>query len=184
MRSRWLTLLLGVAGCAAAANAQVGIYAKFDTARVTASSAGSSAQTSVWFKGPSVGIYYDFLHLGPIALGADVRGNRLSGNQQNYRSALFGLRLALKPPAISIKPYVQASVGVGGPTHTGLNGVGSIYSNKFQYQILGGIDTTLIPHLDFRAVEFGYARMSGISSGSPAPVATVLTISTGFVLRF
>jgi hypothetical protein len=182
MKLLWLNILLGLSLSAPiAAHAQVGIYGTFDAARVMAASPGTQ-QTTAWSFGPAAGIYYDFLHLGPMRLGADLRGDLLEGGQK-YRSALFGLRLAAKLPVISLTPYVQGAVGVGGAAHSGLGGVGTIYSNKFQYQILGGLDCALAPHIDLRLAEVGYARMSGISSAPDAPVATVLTISSGIVFR-
>jgi hypothetical protein len=65
-----------------------------------------------------------------------------------------------------------------------LYGVGTIYSDKFQYLVAGGLDYTLVPHVDFRVVEVGYGRMSGVSSGGSAPTATLVSVSTGLVVRF
>jgi hypothetical protein len=186
MKLHWLTILPGIALCFAPAHAQTGIYGAFDSVRLTATNVDgpSQTQTTNWYNGGEVGIYHNFFHMGPIALGADVRGDRMSGSQQKYHSALFGLRLAAKPPALPIRPYMQASIGVGGPTHSGLNGAGSIYSDKFQYLVAGGLDYTLVPHLDFRVLEIGYGKMSGISSGGTVPDTSLLNISSGLVLRF
>ncbi|MGA7833303.1 MAG: hypothetical protein WCA21_20300 [Terracidiphilus sp.] len=184
MKLRWLTILLALAPFSASAHAQIGVYGAFNSVRLTASIVGSSAQTTAWYSGAGAGVYYNFVKMGPIALGADLRGNLLSGNQQKYRSALFGLRLAAKPPVLPIRPYVQASIGAGGASHSGLNGVGTIYSDKFQYLVAGGVEYTVVPHVDFRVVEVGYGRMTGISSGGTAPVATLFSISSGLVLRF
>jgi hypothetical protein len=184
MKLRWLTVLLALAISSIAAHAQIGVYGTFNSVRLTASSIGSSVQTTAWYGGAGAGIYYNFLHMGPIALGADLRGDLLTGNQQKYRSALFGLRLAANPPLLPIRPYVQASVGAGGASHSGLNGVGTIYSEKFQYLVAGGVDYTLVPHVDFRVVEVGYGRMTGISSGGTVPTSTLVSVSTGLVVRF
>jgi hypothetical protein len=185
MKLRWLTILLALATFSASAHAQIGIYGAFNTVHLNnATSVGISTPTAAWYTGAEAGVYYDFLHMGPIALGADLRGNLLSGNQQKYRSALFGLRLAANPPVLPIRPYVQASIGVGGASHSGLYGVGTIYSDKFQYLVAGGLDYTLVPHVDFRVVEVGYGRMSGVSSGGSAPTATLVSVSTGLVVRF
>jgi hypothetical protein len=172
-----LALLFALALTTVAAHAQVGIYGKFDATRLTASPTVSSSN---WFYGPGAGLYYDALHLGPISLGADLRGDILSGSNQDYRSGLFGLRLAVKPPVLPIKPYIQASVGVGATKPTGASSIPLHYTTKFQYQIAGGLDFTIFPHVDFRAVELGYARMTGISTGTPA---SLFTVSTGLVLR-
>jgi hypothetical protein len=184
MKLRWLTVLLALAINTAYAHAQIGIYGAFNTVRLNASSVSISAQTAAWYTGAEAGVYYNFLHMGPVALGADLRGDLLTGNQQKYRSALFGLRLAANPPLLPIRPYVQASIGAGGASHSGLNGAGTIYSEKFQYLVAGGVDYTLVPHVDFRVVEVGYGRMTGISSGGTAPTSTLVSVSTGLVVRF
>jgi hypothetical protein len=176
-----LTLLLAVAILTTSSHAQVGIYGKFDATHFSVPT--NNFESTATFYGPGAGVYYDFLHLGPASLGADVRGNFLFGGGQKYRSVLAGLRLGVKVPSTSIKPYVQGSVGVGGPTHGGLGGSGSIYTNKFEYQVLGGVDITILPHVDWRA-ELGYGRVSGISSGAPAPAPSLLVAGTGFVVRF
>jgi hypothetical protein len=182
MNLRQLSIFLSLVVLAATARAQVGIYGKFDATHV--STANTNFESTAWYNGAGAGIYYDFFHAGPIGLGADLRGDLLYGNPQKYRDALFGLRLSVKPPVLPIRPYIQGSVGAGGPTHSGLGSVGTIYSNKFQYQILGGVDYALVPHLDWRVAELGYGRMSGISSGAPAPVVTLFSIGSGLVLRF
>jgi hypothetical protein len=187
MKLRWLAIFLGIAISSAPTHAQVGVYGKFDSVRLTATSVGSSTQATTWFEGPGVGVYYDFLQLGPIAIGADLRGDLGWGSQQRYRSALFGLRLVVKPPLLPIRPYIQGSVGAGGSRYdtAPISGDTSYtYSTKFQYQVAAGLDYTLLPHLDLRAAEFEYGRMSGISSGVTAPVATIFTLSAGLVVRF
>jgi hypothetical protein len=182
MRLRWLTVLLALT-TVPAAHAQLGIYGKYDATRLNGVNGPGAASTTTWFNGGGVGLYYDFIHLGPAAIGADLRGDLLSAQGVSYRDALFGLRLAAKLPVLPLTPYIQGSVGVGGPNHSVLGGNGSVYSNKFQYQVLGGVDYTIVPHLDWRVAEVAYGRMSGISSSSPAQVATLFTISTGLVVR-
>lgn len=184
MKLRWLTILFALMIDSTCAHAQIGVYGTFNSVDLTATSVGISTQTTNWYTGVGAGVYYNFLPMGPIALGADLRGNLLTGNPQKYRSALFGLRLAVNPPLLPVRPYVQASIGAGGASHSGLNGVGTIYSNKFQYLVAGGLDYTLVPHLDFRVVEVGYGRMTGISSAGTAPASTFFSVSTGLVVRF
>ena len=183
MKLRWLTILIGIVISLAPAQAQVGIYGNFNSTRVNATNSANT-QTTNWYNGVGAGVYYDFFHMGPLALGADLRGSRLSGNQQNYHDGLFGLRLAANPPVLPIRPYVQASIGAGGASHSGLHGSGKIYSNKFQYQVLAGVDYTLIPHLDLRLAELGYGRMTGVSDGITNPDSTLFSISSGLVVRF
>jgi hypothetical protein len=177
----WLIAIVTLAA-AASAPAQIGIYGSFDGTHLTNSSS-STFETPGWYYGGGLGIYDDFAHFGPVGLGADLRGNLLSGNGQKYRSGLIGLRLAVKPPLLPIRPYVQGSIGVGGPTHSGLQGSGTIYDNKSQYQVVGGVDFTFLPHLDWRVAEFGYGRLTGISSGGVAPASNLFLIGTGLVVR-
>jgi hypothetical protein len=181
MNLRRLTLLLAIVLTTAAANAQVGIYGKFDAIRHTDS---LTASPSTWFYGPGAGIYYDALHLGTLSLGADLRGDLLFGQDQHYRSALIGLRLAAKPPILPIRPYIQGSVGIGATKATGQSNLPIHFTSKFQYQIAGGVDFTLLPHVDWRVAEVGYTRLTGISSGTAAPISSLLSVSTGLVFRF
>jgi hypothetical protein len=181
MNLRRVLFLLALVFAPAIASAQVGIYGKFDAVHV--SNTDSVNESNGWFVGPGAGIYYDFLHLGPIGIGADLRGNLLYANSNRYRSFLFGPRLAIKTPILPLRPYIQASVGLGGSTHGGLGNVGTIYNNKFQYDIFGGVDYALLPYLDWRVAELSYGRMTGISSGASVPDANLFTISTGVVIR-
>lgn len=166
-------VLLGMG--AAVARAQTGIYAEFTGGKV-------SAANTTWMYGPTVGLYHD-TGLGPIALGLDVRGSFLRrgdsngpGSNQSLNTLQSGVRLAVTPHVLPIKPYVEALGGYGGLT-TG-QGVARTSSSHFTYQFLGGLDFTFFPRLDWRVVEFSYGRLSGLGD-SYAPK----TLSTGLVLR-
>lgn len=178
---KFLRSILFLALAVTTAHAQIGIYGRFDATRLSGTS--NSFETLGWYEGGGGGVYYDFAHFGPIGLGADVRGNFLAGNQHKFKSVLGGVRLSVHPPVLPIRPYVQGSIGVGGASHNGLGNSGTIYSNKFEYQVLGGLDYTLLPHIDWRVAEVGYGRISGISSGASAPAVNLFTIGTGIVVR-
>ncbi len=174
-------LLLGSASLVA--HAQVAVYGNFDYTRYTDHSLSQTTN----FYGGGVGVYDDFLHIGPLRAGFDVRGDLLSGNKARYRDLLGGVRVAAKAPLVPIKPYAQFSVGAGGPQYTGglAAGISSApYRTKFTYEVLGGVDFTILPHVDFRAVEAGYGRVSGVN-GSQAgnPASTLITIRSGIVIR-
>ncbi len=73
--------------------------------------------------GGTGGLYYDFLKLGPVRLGGDVRGSILTtkrgafvtsnaGGTRIY-SVLGGVRAAIHTPIAPLKPYVQFSAGLG-----------------------------------------------------------------------
>jgi hypothetical protein len=58
-----------------------------------------------------------------------------------------------------------------------------IYSNKFQYGLIGGLDYKLISHVDLRLAEVGYLRRTAVTSGTPAPALNLVSIGAGVVLR-
>jgi hypothetical protein len=182
MKLHWLTVILFVAACGVAMDAQVAIYGRFDATHI--SSSETEYEPTAWYVGPGAGIYYDFIHLGPLSAGLDLRGDLLFASQQKYRSALIGARVAIKAPVLPIKPYVQVSAGSGGAKSTAPSLLATHYNNKFQYQIAGGVDFTILPHIDFRVAELAYGRMAGISSGLPVPASNLFVASTGLVFRF
>ena len=176
MRLHLQGLLFALALSTAAASAQVGIYGNFATVHLNSG--------NTWSYGPGGGIYYDCMHLGPIRIGGDLRGNVLWGNQVNYWSGLGGVRLVVKPPVLPFRVYGQGSAGVGGVKASGSVGnLPNSYSNKFQWDVFAGTDVTLIPHVDWRVVELGYGRMSGVTSGPTSSSVGVFTLSSGIVLR-
>ena len=183
MTKRWLSFLCVLMMSAAAAHAQFGVYGKFDLNHYNFNDGGTAAAT---FYGGGFGVYDDFVKLGPVRGGFDLRESLVTGSNYNYRSTLFGARVALKAPVLPIRPYVQGSVGVGGtgskgPYAAGISG-GS-YSNKFTYQVLGGLDWTVFPHLDFRALEIGFGRQSGVGSAAGSGASTMVLVSSGLVFR-
>jgi hypothetical protein len=186
MRLRTLTLFLALTGFIPSLSApgQIGIYGKLDITRVSLSSQNhENFQSTGWFYGPGAGIYYDFLHLGPVSVGADVRGSYQFSDPNKYRSVLAGARLAVKPPVLPIKPYVQASVGLAGSSTPKIGNNPTSFSNKFAYEVVGGADVTIFPAVDWRVVELGYGRVSAVSSFPGTPANSLFLLSTGIVLR-
>lgn len=141
------------------AKAQIGVYAGFSGAHFN----------STTVLGPLVGVYAQRGAL--LMLGGDVRGSFLNRNGQQFNTGAIGPRLALHPVGLPIKPYVEALIGIAS-TNTG----SSSSTTHLNYQILGGIDATLLPHLDWRVIEFDYSALTGRSLN-----ANILT--TGIVFR-
>lgn len=155
--------------------AQTAIYAEFTGGKIPA------ANTD-WMYGPTIGLYHDN-GLGLIALGYDVRGSFLrrgdthgAGSNESLNTLEVGVRAAVTPHVLPIKPYVEALAGYSGLTV----GQGSAResASHVAYQFLGGVDFTFLPRLDWRVVEFSYGRLSGLGN-TYAPK----TISTGLVFR-
>ncbi len=131
--------------------------------------------------GGTFGVYDDFKHFGPLHLGADGRyfqytssnGNS-SGNK--LRGGLIGPRLALALPALPFRPYVQAETGDIATNY----GTQPNQPNSFTYQIQGGLDFTIFPHLDLRG-EYGAGQIPAYGSGQKQ---TVQEASVGLVVQF
>ena len=157
-------LTLFVSGFAVRAEAQIGVYAGFSGAPVGGSGATSSAF------GPTLGVYVQSGRY--ISLGGDLRGTFLTRNGFNYFTGAAGPRLAFRAPVLPVRPYVEGLIGVASVK----DGNGSSSSTNLNYQILGGVDMTILPHVDWRLIEFDYSAASGSSVN-----AKIFT--TGLVLR-
>lgn len=164
--------MLGLAGVT---EAQTAVYGEFSAAKL------SAAQSS-WMYGPTVGLYHDSGH-GLIATGFDVRGTFAGSGDANgeYTNQTLdtlsgGIRLAVTPHVLPIKPYGEVLGGFG-HLKTG-EGSDRISSTKFAYQFVGGVDFTIFPRVDWRVVEYSYGRLAGLND-SFAPK----TLSTGIVFR-
>ncbi len=175
MRARWvLVAALGVV-TGWRAEAQTAIYGEFTAGKVNAANTG-------WLYGPTVGLYHDN-GLGLVAYGYDVRGSFLrrgdtNGTDSNESLTTLegGMRFAVTPHVLPIKPYVEALGGYGGLTAG--QGTARTSASHFTYQFLGGVDFTFFPRLDWRMVEFSYGGLSGLGSSYDPK-----TLSTGLVFR-
>jgi hypothetical protein len=206
MSFRKAVLLLASVAIAAttSAHAQVGVYGMFTVDRL--GNIASSPLPAPPTTGPNArlntadplggtgGIYYDFMKLGPVRLGADLRGSILttkrganvSFNDSGTRiySALGGIRAVFHTPIAPLKPYIQGSVGLGrsdyGLSYTTANGQDTIYNN-FEYEGLAGLDVKLLPIMDWRVAEFGYGGLNPF--GTYSHNYTIKQVSMGFVFH-
>ncbi|WP_158942031.1 hypothetical protein [Granulicella sp. S190] len=212
MSFRKTVLLLATLAVATtvSARAQVGVYGMFTVNRLSniASSpeqnpnVTSTRTNSVDPLGGTGGIYYDFLKLGPIKLGADLRGSILTTKRGGYESfngggariysTLGGVRAVFKTPFAPLKPYVQGSVGLGrsdygllyteaGVTDNGIVGNSPILRNNFEYEGIAGLDIKLLPILDYRVVELGYGGLDPFGTNSHN--YPIKQVSMGFVFH-
>jgi hypothetical protein len=177
MRNRWFpissTLLLWLC-FGFRLEAQTAIYATFTAGKLNV--AGTD-----WIYGGQAGIYHDFQPIPMLHLGLDGRAQILDKGQTKLISGMAGPRVAIKPWAIPIRPYVEALFGVG---HVEFNPANvsspdATSETDFEYQFVGGLDLTLFPHIDWRMGEFSYGGVSGLSQ-----CLHPKTASTGLVVRF
>jgi hypothetical protein len=121
-----------------------------------------------WNAVGTFGFYYGLLHAAILDISVDARGDLSS----NIKSGFVGPRVAVKLPVIPIKPYGEFILGV------------STYSaparlpNDFAYRFVVGLDTTILPHIDWRVADFSYA-INNSANGTHAK-----TLSSGLVVRF
>ena len=161
-------LILMTVGLAGVAHAQVAIYGTFTGGQLDTSGAP-------WLYGGTVGVYRDH-GLGLIAVGVDARGEFLRRDETSLNSGLAGIRLAVTPHVLPFKPYAEGLVGVG---NVGVGqGSAKTSTTDFEYKVLGGVDWTFFPRLDWRVVEFGYGGLTGDASGMHPK-----TLSSGLVFR-
>jgi hypothetical protein len=127
-----------------------------------------------WTTAGTFGLYYGLARLGPIAIAADARGD-LSGNMN---SGLFGPRIAVALPVFPFKPYFEV---LGGFSSYSTQSGGAKNTTSGNYRWVGGIDTTILPHIDWRIADYSYSG-GGITQGSITRHPQSLT--TGIVIRF
>jgi hypothetical protein len=123
-----------------------------------------------WSTAGTVGLYHDFAGGGPISLALDGRADLST----NVNSFLFGPRLAVHAPAFPIKPYGEFLVGGSWYRPPGGTTKGS---SDFTYRWVGGVDTAVLPHVDWRVFDFSYG--GGISNATHQK-----SLTTGLVVRF
>jgi hypothetical protein len=150
---------------AEAAHAQIGVYAGFTGAHLD-----SPAGTSTTVYGPLVGVYFQTGRF--IAIGADARGSFLNGNNNQFYTGAIGPRVAIKPPVLPIKSYAEALFGIASYN----NGISSSNATYANYQILGGVEATILPRIDWRVIEFDYSAVFN------NPV-NARSLTTGLVIR-
>jgi hypothetical protein len=191
MRLSLLAAAAGLVLATAAAQAQIGIYTTPVFTRISNSTPDTGIfaflgpnQTSRVFYGFGMGFYDDFAHYTSADVGIDVRGSLTRGNGAHLNNFLVGPHISFKTKRFPVKPYLEASIGVGGSRAA----TNPVYKSKFEYAISGGADYTLSSHVDWRVVEVGVGSVQTISSGdfngatNPSN-STLVNFSTGLVFR-
>lgn len=192
-RLLFVPALLGIA--AGSAHAQGALYFNPIVTRVSNSQTDTgtfaylgAGNTSALRGGVSIGGYYMFGHgAGPTSratFGLDVRDEWQRGSDALLNSFLIGVR-AQGRVGERLKPYAQLSGGVGS-TRAPFT---AIKTSKAMFKVYGGLDYTIGPHLDFRAVEIGYGSLTTASSAQynstlTYPASKLLSFSSGLVARF
>ena len=147
------------------AHSQIAVYGGYSAASIH--NGGTD-----WAYGPLVGAYKQTGYAANIvSIGADVRASFLSHNNFHDYTGAIGPRFAFKAPILPFRPYVEGLVGFGNVQTDGHNS-----STHFNYQVLGGLDMTIFPRVDWRVVEFDYSAV-------PNQSMYAKTLTTGLVIR-
>jgi hypothetical protein len=152
-------------------HAQLGLYGAF-----TAQNLGVPDDNGYVLYGGTFGAYLASGRLAILSLGVDLRGSFARDGGTSFDTAAIGPRLALNTHILPIQPYVEGTVGLG---RVEFAGGSPSNSTKFEYQILGGLDFTILPRIDWRIAEYSYGGLSVMDNYNFHPKS----LSTGIVLR-
>lgn len=142
--------------------AQTAIYGGFSGASITSGPEGAAY-------GGFVGLYAQSGHYAYF--GGDFRGSFLTRNGFNFYSGAVGPRLALKPPILPLRPYIEGLVGAANYN----SGKNTSSDTHVGYHVVVGLDLTLLPRIDWRVIDYDY-------SGNTGPTKANI-FSTGIALR-
>ena len=170
-----------LASALAVANAQVGIYGLGSATHTKGQTPAATSSPSNWLYGATLGVYDSPLHLGPIAVGGDLRGTFTTGGSQHLRGAMIGPRVSGKAPVLPLRPYAQASIGFVGVRSDPSGNLPTHYTSKFSYGVLGGLDVTVLPLVDLRVIELGYNHVASLSDATTA--TNLFNLGAGIVIR-
>ena len=153
-----------------AARAQTGLYGEAGASKL-------NFPTDQWTPAGTFGIYSDFAKVPPVRFGADLRFSVLRpADNTTLFSILIGPRVSFHPHVVPLTVYAEGLIGSG--RYSFGNNVGP--RNRLEFQAVGGVDHALVPHLDWRVIEFSYAGLSTHEQ----PTLHPMTLSSGIVLRF
>jgi hypothetical protein len=194
-----VVLFAAVFTLTASAHAQLGVYGTVTVDRMSGLRNSPAATPGVVYNdainplGGTGGIFYDFLKLGPVRIGADLRGSITTtkrgaetaseGSGGRLDSGLGGVRVVFHTPIKLFKPYAEAAAGIGRsnygivlPTATS-----SGLRNNLEYHVFAGLDIKVLSVMDFRAVELGYGGLN--SFGTDSHNYPLKSVSTGVVFH-
>jgi hypothetical protein len=147
-----------------ALHAQIGIYGAVSGASF------SHSPVDLGYGG-MVGAYKTTGHV--IATGLDLRGTFVGRDGFRFNTYAIGPRIAFRPRVLPLTPYVEGLIGLANYN----SGRNTNSTNHFNYQIVGGLDTTIVPRIDWRMFDIAYSTTTATNS------TRAITFSTGLVIR-
>lgn len=167
-----LFALLLFASATVAAHAQTALYGQFSASHFNTLPNVSNE----WGYGGGFGLYSDFYKVPFARVGGDIRVQfTRPASNTTLTSTLLGPRISIHPKVVPLNPYAEFLFGAGHFSY----GNNAPSTTQFDWRAIGGLDKTLLPHLDWRVIEVSYGQLNTYS-GRLRPI----TLSTGIVLRF
>jgi hypothetical protein len=203
---RRLLLPLALFALSIPAHAQLGAYGLFTVDRMSGIQSSPLLAPGIVYNdhvnplGFTGGVLYDFKTFGPVRLGVDLRGSATTtlrgaqadsdGSGARIYSGLGGVRASFRTRYSFLKPYLQASAGIGRSNFGVLNNAsvstpirpGIPLSSGLEYHAYAGLDIPILPYVDFRVAEFGYGAIH--TSGTAGHTYPIESVSTGIVIHF
>jgi len=196
-------------GFAGSARAQLGVYGMYSGERFTgitcptyAAPCGTNNGT-VRPYGATLGAFYDFMNVGPVRLGVDLRGDLLRADKRADSSAggtdvlrqyatLGGLRGTFRTPKRWLRPYAEITGGytrnndVGQYTFTTTTSTApvtlsynpTVNKNYALVKAFVGVDIAIFPFLDLRPIELGEGEAFGSAVYSQSVTSNGSTTTT------
>ena len=188
LKSSWLAVVLALAMVPVAAHAQLGVYGEGGETWVSGKALGGDSPSGpsghANSLGGTFGAFYDFLRVGPLRLGGDLRYSfaydgapALYGDALTYGDA--GLRLSGKIPAVPVRPYAQAGILRARTNYAAY----SAMHGGLGYGYQAGADVDMLPHLDAR-VEYSGGYSGGMGSNTGTTSLTFKQVQGGLVFWF
>jgi hypothetical protein len=123
--------------------------------------------------GPIVGVYKQTGYaVHTVSAGLDLRGSFMGRSGFHYNTVAVGPRISFSSHVLPLHPYVEGLLGIA--NYNGGSHTSSV--THFNYQVVGGLDTTILPHVDWRVVDISYSAAAGQDIHAT-------TFATGFVFR-
>ena len=153
-----------------ALKAQLGLYGGG-----TVQNLGVPGDNGYVFYGGTLGAYLASGELAILNVGVDLRASSTRSGGDSLTTGAIGPRVGLNLHIVPLHPYIEATAGAASLNYKGGPGIGT----KFEYQVLGGVDFTILPRIDWRVFELGYGGFSVPYSSNYHPK----TLTTAIVVR-
>jgi hypothetical protein len=129
-----------------------------------------------WKTGGTFGFYADSFGVPLLRAGIDVRASLIGSGNETLDSYLGGLRVQIHPHVLPLMPYGEALIGAA---HVNVGeGIAHVDTTGEEYQLVGGADWTILPHVDWRVVDYSWGHLFNVGDAIHPQ-----TLSTGLVVR-